>query len=78
LTSRVPIPGHLPLPAKLANPARRALASAGCTSLDSLCGFRRSEVSAWHGIGPNALRLLGAALAEHGLQFAPEPGDQGE
>lgn len=59
-------PGDLP---KLAAPARRALAAAGIASLEQLARHSRSEVAALHGMGPNALARLEAAMNERGLRF---------
>jgi hypothetical protein len=55
---------------KLAAPARRALAAAGVERLEQLTKFSETEVSKWHGIGPNALKQLRAALSALGLSFA--------
>jgi predicted flap endonuclease-1-like 5' DNA nuclease len=52
---------------KIGAPATRALASAGYTSLRQLAGLPRSELRQLHGMGPKALGILEAALAEHGL-----------
>jgi predicted Fe-Mo cluster-binding NifX family protein len=54
----------------LAAPARRALASAGITSLASLSRRREADVMALHGMGPNAMTSLKSALKEKGLVFA--------
>ncbi len=59
-------------PAKLAAPARRALAQAGYTSLEQLAQVRESELLRLHGMGPKAVDLLRQALAERGLTFAKE------
>jgi len=58
------------LPAGLANPARRALAQAGCERLEQVAQFTEAEVKQLHGIGPNALEQLRRALLENGLSFA--------
>ena len=58
------------LPANLAAPERRALASAGITSLEQLAGFTEAQVAELHGIGPNAMKQLRQALAEKGLSFS--------
>jgi predicted Fe-Mo cluster-binding NifX family protein len=55
---------------KLAAPARRALASAGLTSLDKLARAREADVMALHGMGPNALATLKTAMKARGLAFA--------
>jgi predicted flap endonuclease-1-like 5' DNA nuclease len=54
---------------KISAPATRALANAGITSLSQLAGCRRAELAALHGIGPKALSILEASLAEVGLQL---------
>jgi len=51
-------------------PARRALATAGYTTLEQLAEVRERDVAGLHGMGPNALEKLRRALAEHGLSFA--------
>lgn len=60
------------LPAKLASPARRALAGAGYLRLEQLTTVSEGELKRLHGMGPKALTQLREALAEHGLTFAPE------
>jgi hypothetical protein len=52
---------------KIGAPATRALTAAGHGSLGQLSGVRRSELAALHGVGPKALRIIEAELAEHGL-----------
>lgn len=52
---------------KIGAPATRALAGAGYTSLRQLAEVPRSELTKLHGMGPKALGILEAALAEHGL-----------
>lgn len=58
------------LPHKLAQPARRALISAGYLQLEQLAGVSEAQIKQLHGIGPNALKQLRQALAERGLSFA--------
>lgn len=55
---------------KLVAPAQRALAAAGIRHLEQLTGFSEVEVRQWHGLGPNALKQLRAALQAKGLSFA--------
>jgi len=55
---------------KLAAPAQRALAGAGIANLKQLSKFTEAEIKALHGIGPNALTQLRAALAAKGLAYA--------
>jgi hypothetical protein len=58
------------LPPGMAAPAQRALAGAGIQRLDQLTGFSKAEIKNLHGIGPNALNKLQAALDAKGLSFA--------
>jgi 3-deoxy-D-arabino-heptulosonate 7-phosphate (DAHP) synthase len=51
-------------------PARRALVAAGYESLRQLAGVPRASLSELHGVGPKALRILEAALEEHGLSLS--------
>ncbi|QOR69855.1 hypothetical protein IM660_14500 [Ruania alkalisoli] len=60
------------LPA-IGKPATRALAAAGITTLDQVATRSEAELLAMHGVGPKAVRILGDALAERGLSFAPSP-----
>ena len=60
------------LPDGLAAPAQRALAGAGISRLAQLAKLTEAEVKALHGIGPNALAKLGAAMAAKGLGFKAE------
>lgn len=53
----------------LAAPARRALVNAGLTTVTQLKSKKRDWVAELHGMGPNALAKLDAALAERGLGF---------
>ncbi len=54
-------------PFGLAAPARRALESAGYTNLEDLNGLSRTKLQKLHGMGPKAIRILEAALAELGM-----------
>jgi len=58
------------LPAKLSQPAQRALAGAGIKNLKQLTKFSEAEIKQLHGIGPNAINQLRSALAAKGLSFA--------
>ena len=60
------------LPAKLGAPAERALAGAGIKNLKHLTKFSEAEIKQLHGVGPNALGKLRAALGDKGLSFAEE------
>ena len=61
--------GDLP---PIGRPANSALLLAGITSLAQVSQHPSSELLALHGVGPKAIRLLEAALAERGLSFAAE------
>lgn len=50
-------------------PARRAMGSAGITSLQQLSGWTEKDLLKLHGIGPSAMPLLRNALKEAGLSF---------
>ncbi len=54
---------------KIGAPATRALANAGITSLRQVSEHPRAELAALHGMGPKALSILEASLAEVGLQL---------
>lgn len=60
------------LPAKLSQPALRALAGAGIKNLKQLSRFSESEIKKLHGMGPNGIHQLRVALAARGLSFARE------
>jgi predicted flap endonuclease-1-like 5' DNA nuclease len=59
--------GDLP---PIGRPATSALRQAGITTLAQVAAHRRSDLAALHGVGPKAVSILAAALAEHGLAFA--------
>ena len=61
-------PGDLPM---LSAPARRALAAAGYVRLEQLTEVTEAQIAALHGMGPNAIRKLRAALEERRLSFRP-------
>jgi predicted flap endonuclease-1-like 5' DNA nuclease len=58
-----------PLP-QIGAPATQALAAQGITRLADLPHHRAEDLLALHGVGPKAVRLLRAALAEQGMSFA--------
>lgn len=58
------------LPAKLAQPARRALVQAGYLRLEQFTQLRVQEVQKLHGRGPKAIELIRQALADSGKSFA--------
>lgn len=57
------------LPVGLGAPARRALASAGISTLEQVAAWPRGELVTLHGMGPTAVRLLETALREKGLNL---------
>ena len=59
-----------PLPAKLPQPALRALDAAGITTLGQLAALGEAELLKLHGVGPKGVRILRQALEEAGLNFA--------
>jgi uncharacterized protein YdhG (YjbR/CyaY superfamily) len=61
--------GRTPFPDGIAQPALRALANAGIDRLEQLANVSDEDVRSWHGIGPNALKQLSAALTSLGLSF---------
>lgn len=61
---------------ELGAPAERALAGAGIQRLEQLTRFSENEIKQLHGVGPNALGKLNAALAARGLSFAQRKGNQ--
>ena len=62
------------LPPKLSAPALRALAGAGISRLEQLTRVSEAEIKRLHGMGPNGLKQLRAALAAKGLSFAEGKG----
>lgn len=60
-------------PAKIGQPATRALANAGYTQLEQLTKTSAAELKQLHGMGPKALGILHEALAAKGLAFAADP-----
>jgi hypothetical protein len=57
---------------KLSAPAQRALAGAGYVRLEQFTEVTAAEVLKLHGVGPNGLKMLRAAMAEKGLSFGGE------
>ncbi|MGI9083885.1 MAG: hypothetical protein ACR2FE_01165 [Aeromicrobium sp.] len=55
----------------IGGPADGALATIGCRSLDDVAARSEQEIADLHGMGPKGIRILRAALAEAGLEFAP-------
>lgn len=65
------------LPAKLSQPALRALAGAGIHNLKQLSKFSESEIKKLHGMGPNGINQLRLALVAKGLSFADKKKGKG-
>jgi hypothetical protein len=63
---------------KTSRPAARALAEAGYWRLEQLTTVSAAELLRLHGVGPKAIRILRAALAERGLAFAGEQPGQSQ
>lgn len=62
-------PSENDFPAKLSNPARRALAGAGYEKLEQLAQVSEAEIKQLHGMGPKGVEQLRQALADKGLTF---------
>lgn len=58
------------LPSGLSEPARRALAGAGITTLEDVAALTETELMKLHGMGPKALQTLRRALAAKGLALS--------
>src|SRR5450755_2233650 len=63
-------PSGTGLPGTIGAPATRALTAAGYTELRQLANVPAAELRKLHGVGPKALRLLQAALAEQGMSLS--------
>ncbi len=57
-------------PKSIGRPATGALLAAGYTRLEQLTHIREADIKALHGVGPKAISILRAALAEKGWSFA--------
>ncbi len=51
---------------KLAAPAKRAIIEHEVKELAALIRFSREEISSWHGIGKNALKVINEVFKEYG------------
>jgi predicted flap endonuclease-1-like 5' DNA nuclease len=60
-------PGELP--AGIGKPATRALFGAGVSTVEQVAAHTEDELLALHGVGPKAVRILAAALAERGMSL---------
>lgn len=57
------------LPPSIGKPATRALLGAGVKDLIAVSAKAEAELLALHGVGPRAVKLLGEALRERGMDF---------
>lgn len=62
------------LPSGLSEPARRALAGAGVSTLQDVADYTENELMKLHGMGPKALQTLRRALAAKGLALSKSSG----
>jgi hypothetical protein len=59
------------LPRGIGRPATRAFTDMGLTRLEQFSEHSEKELLALHGVGPKAIRILRAELADRGLAFRP-------
>jgi predicted Fe-Mo cluster-binding NifX family protein len=57
------------LPVSIGRPALGALRAAGIDRLSEVARHGEAELLALHGVGPKAIRLLRAELADRGLEL---------
>lgn len=57
---------------KISAPALRALTAAGYQRLEQLTQVSEADLLKLHGMGPKAIHILRAALADRGLAFADQ------
>lgn len=62
------------LPDAIGRTAARELSAHGFTSLAAVAARTEKELLAIHGVGPKAIRILGAALAAEGLAYRSPTG----
>ncbi|RPD41730.1 DNA-binding protein [Chitinophaga barathri] len=60
------------IPENIGKPAWRALHNEGYQTLHDITRVSAAGLLKLHGVGPKAIRLLQAALAEQGLSFAED------
>ena len=53
----------------IGNPARRALAEIGVTTMSQVSMLGKSELRRLHGVGPKAIAILEQALGDRGQTF---------
>ncbi|RII43516.1 hypothetical protein DWB68_00960 [Galactobacter valiniphilus] len=56
-------------PRAIGRPAAGALLHAGVSTWAALAAWSRTDLAALHGVGPKALAVLDAGLAEQGLSW---------
>lgn len=64
------VPAESDLPSSIGKPATGALLEAGLTTLDQVAERSEAQLLSLHGVGPKAVRILAAALAEQGKSLA--------
>jgi hypothetical protein len=69
---RAPRRTGTPLPRNIGAPATRALRGVDLHTLEAVSGWTRRDLAALHGVGPVALDRMAAAMAELGLDYAPD------
>ncbi|WNR42641.1 DNA-directed RNA polymerase subunit alpha C-terminal domain-containing protein [Paenibacillus roseipurpureus] len=69
MSTNQPTELELVLPRGVANPARRALANAGITTIEDLTQISEKDLLKLHGMGPKAVRIMGEELAARGMSF---------
>ena len=57
-------------PLNLAQPAQRALANAGITTLQQCAKLGENELAKLHGMGPDALGKIKEAMKAKGISFS--------
>lgn len=62
-------PADCDLPTTIGGPATRALLGAGLTTLSQVATHTEKELSALHGVGPKAVRILAQSLEREGMSL---------
>lgn len=68
-TRQLTHPNEAAFPRGMSAPSLRALANAGIRGMDDLAQWREGDLARLHGMGPKAMGILKAALAERGAGF---------
>lgn len=69
---RTPRRTGTPLPRTIGAPATRALRTVDLHTLEAVSTWTRRDLAALHGVGPVALDRMARAMAELGLDYAPD------